>query len=419
MKVLVIGSGGREHAICYKLKQSELVDEIFCAPGNGGTSKIATNVDIKDTQIDKLLEFAKENQIGLTVVGPEAPLVLGIVDEFEKEGLKIFGPNKQCATFEGSKAFTKKFLNKYNIPTASYEEVSTYEEGVKAIEKFTYPLVVKADGLAAGKGVIICGSIEEAKKALWEIMVDKVFGESGDLVVIEEFLVGTEASILCFLDGKKIIPMESARDYKQIYDNNQGPNTGGMGNYSPNAIFDEKLNHKINEKILKPIMEGFNSERLDYKGILFIGLMIDKNEPKVLEFNVRFGDPETQVVLLRLKSDLAKIMLDCTNSMLNEKGIIWSDEEAVCVVLASGGYPNDYEKGKVISGLDLVSEDVIIFHAGTKEEDGKILTNGGRVLGVCALGKNTEIAREKVYKQIPKISFDGAYYRSDIARTGI
>lgn len=416
MKVLVVGSGGREHALVYKLKQSPLVTEVFCAPGNAGIANIAECVDIKVDDIDSLKEFAKTNEIGLTVIGPELPLVMGIVDEFEKEGLKVFGPNKKCAAFEGSKGLTKRFLEKYKIPTAKYLEVTTYEEGVKNLENFGFPVVVKADGLAAGKGVIICENREMAVNALKDIMVDKVFGDSGNSVVIEEFLTGTELSTLCFVDGNKIIPMESARDYKPAYDNDEGLNTGGMGNYSPNKIFDDKLNAKVRTKILDPIIKGFKSEELDYKGVLFIGLMVENGEPKVLEFNVRFGDPETQVVMLRLESDLANIMLNTADGILEEDDIVWSEESSVCVVMVSGGYPESYENGKVISGLDKVSEDVIVFHAGTKREGEDIVTNGGRVLNICAVGETLDEAREKVYNEVNKISYDGAYFRNDIAR---
>ena len=416
MKVLVVGSGGREHALVYKLKESPLVTEVFCAPGNAGIESIAECVDIKVDDIEGLKEFAKTNEIGLTVVGPELPLVMGIVDEFEKEGLKVFGPNKQCAAFEGSKGLTKRFLEKYKITTAKYLEVTTYEEGVKNLEKFGYPVVVKADGLAAGKGVIICENKEMAINALKEIMIDKVFGESGNSVVIEEFLTGTELSTLCFVDGNKIIPMESARDYKPAYDNDEGLNTGGMGNYSPNKIFDDKLNAKIRTKILDPIINGFKKEELDYKGVLFIGLMVDNGEPKVLEFNVRFGDPETQAVMLRLESDLANIMLNTADGILEEEDIVWSDKPSVCVVMVSGGYPESYENGKVIKGLENVSNDVIVFHAGTKKDGDDIVTNGGRVLNICAVGDTLDEAREKVYNEVNKITFDGAYFRNDIAR---
>ena len=416
MKVLVVGSGGREHALVYKLKQSPLVEEIFCAPGNAGISQIAQCVDIKDSDIQGLKEFAIENGIGLTVVGPELPLVMGIVDEFETEGLKVFGPNKDCAAFEGSKGLTKKFLEKYKIPTAKYVEVDSFEDGLRNLENFGYPVVIKADGLAAGKGVIICENREMAVNALKEIMVDKIFGDSGNNVVIEEFLTGTELSTLCFVDGNSIIPMESARDYKPAYDNDEGLNTGGMGNYSPNKIFDDRLNFRIRTKILEPIIKGFKAEGLDYRGVLFIGLMVENGEPKVLEFNVRFGDPETQVIMLRLESDLANIMLNTADGILEPDDIVWSKDPSVCVVMVSGGYPEKYENGKEIHGLDSVSDDVVVFHAGTKFEGDKILTNGGRVINICATGSTIDEAREKVYEQVNRITFDGAFYRNDIAR---
>lgn len=416
MKVLVVGSGGREHALVYKLKQSPLVEEIFCAPGNAGISQIAQCVDIKDSDIQGLKDFAIENGIGLTVVGPELPLVMGIVDEFETEGLKVFGPNKDCAAFEGSKGLTKKFLEKYKIPTAKYVEVDSFEDGLRNLENFGYPVVIKADGLAAGKGVIICENREMAVNALKEIMVDKIFGDSGNNVVIEEFLTGTELSTLCFVDGNSIIPMESARDYKPAYDNDEGLNTGGMGNYSPNKIFDDRLNFRIRTKILEPIIKGFKAEGLDYRGVLFIGLMVENGEPKVLEFNVRFGDPETQVIMLRLESDLANIMLNTADGILEPDDIVWSKDPSVCVVMVSGGYPEKYENGKEIHGLDSVSDDVVVFHAGTKFEGDKILTNGGRVINICATGSTIDEAREKVYEQVNRITFDGAFYRNDIAR---
>lgn len=415
MKLLVVGSGGREHALIHKLIESPLCGEIYCAPGNGGISQVAECVDIQPDDIDGLCEFAKNNQIGLTVVGPEVPLVAGIVDRFESEGLKIFGPNKQCAAFEGSKALTKKFLLKYNIPTAKYEEALNCHEAIGHLDNFSYPVVVKADGLAAGKGVIICKDELEAKTAIEDIMVKKILGNAGDKIILEEFLDGVETSVLCFSDGNVLIPMESSKDYKRIYDNDEGPNTGGMGTYSPNPFVDAKLTDKINKRILEPIAAGFKKENLNYKGILYVGIMVVNGEPKVLEFNVRFGDPETQVLLLRLKSDLVKIMLNVTDGLLSGYDILWHDNAAVCVVLASGGYPGAYQKGKLIYGLKN-TDGAVVFHAGTVLSEQGFLTAGGRVLNICAVGKDIDQARELAYSAVGKIIYDGIYYRSDIAR---
>lgn len=414
MKVLIVGSGGREHALAWKISQSDKVDKIYCAPGNAGMAQIAQCIDIKANDVTALADFAQKNKIDLTVVGPEEALVCGIADEFEKKGLRVFGPNKECAEFENSKAFTKKFLEKYHIPTAKYAEYKSAEEALENTGIFGYPAVIKADGLAAGKGVIIAENEQQAADAIKQIMIDKRFGASGNKVVIEEFLTGTEASMLCFVDGNVIVPMESARDYKNIFEGGKGPNTGGMGSYSPNELFDDDLVRLVDIQILRPIIDGMKKENLDYKGVLFIGLMVKEGMPKVLEFNVRFGDPETQSVLMRLKTDLTDIMNACIDKKLDQTEIIWDDNEAVCVVMASGGYPGEYEKGKVICGLEN-ADDAIVFHAGTKFDEGKIVTNGGRVLGVCALAYNVAEAREIAYKNVMKISFDNAYYRKDIA----
>lgn len=414
MNLLVVGSGGREHALVEKLSQSSLCDKIYCAPGNAGIAGIAECLDIDAMDIDALCEFAKNNMIGLSVIGPEAPLVAGIVDKFESEGLKIFGPSQACARFEGSKAYTKEFLFRNNIPTAYYREAKTHEEALEALKKFTYPMVVKADGLAAGKGVIICQSEEEAKEALSQILVEKVFGDAGSSVVLEEYLNGVETSCLCFVDGAALVPMSSSKDYKRIGDNDTGANTGGMGTYSPNPLIDEKMAAKINDSILAPIMQGFKNEHINYKGVLYVGLMICDGHPKVLEFNVRFGDPETQVLMLRLKSDLVKIMLNCTDGVLKPSDVEWYDNSAVCVVLASGGYPAAYERGKIISGLESV-RDAQVLHAGTAfDEAGNVVTNGGRVLGVCASADTLEQARVKAYAEAENISFEGMQKRSDI-----
>lgn len=416
MKVLVVGGGGREHAIVWKIAKSKKVDKIYCAPGNAGIAELADCIDIAAEDIHGLCQFAKNNHIDLTIVGPEAPLTEGIADVFLEEGLKVFGPNRKCAQLEGSKAFTKEFLVRHNIPTAGYKEFNSLEEAKKAIGLYGYPMVIKADGLAAGKGVVIAEDEATALKALEEMMADRVFGNAGDKVVVEEFLTGVETSILCFVDGKSIVPMVSAQDYKKIFDNDEGPNTGGMGTYSPSLIYDEVLDKKINEKVLNPIIEGFNKDQLDFKGILFIGLMIQNGEPKVLEFNVRFGDPETQTVLTRLETDLLDIIDSILEGKLADQEIKWSDKKTVCVVIASGGYPGSYEKGKEISGLDHVDSDVFVFHAGTKLKDAKVVTNGGRVLGVTAWGDSIEEAREKAYENVPKITFEGAYYRKDIGK---
>ena len=416
MKVLVIGGGGREHAIVWKLAQSPRISKIYCAPGNAGISNLAECLNINAEDIEALCQFAKNNHMDLTVVGPEVPLTEGISDRFQKEGLRVFGPNKKCAQLEGSKAFTKDFLIRHKIPTAKYKEFTDLEEIKKEAGLFGYPMVIKADGLAAGKGVVIAEHKEAALKSINEIMADKVFGHAGDKVVVEEFLTGIETSILCFVDGNTIVPMVSAQDYKKIYDGDKGPNTGGMGTYSPSLIYDEALDNKIKKKILTPVIEGFKKDDIDFRGILFIGLMIQDGEPKVLEFNVRFGDPETQTVLTRLDTDLVDIIESVLERRLADQEIVWNSKKTVCVVMASGGYPGSYEKGKPISGLDNIDEEIVVFHAGTKLKDGGIITNGGRVLGVTAWGETTEEARNKAYKNVEKIYFEDAYYRRDIGR---
>lgn len=413
MKVLVVGSGGREHAICYKLLNEDKVDKIYCAPGNAGISKIAENVDIKDNDIDALIDFAKKNDIDMTIVGPELPLVMGIVDEFEKNDMKVFGPNKECALLEGSKSYSKEFMIKHDIPTAKYREFNNLDEAIKNVGIYGYPVVVKADGLAAGKGVIIATCEKEAVDSLKDIMQNKKFGAAGEKIIIEEFLTGIETSILAFVDNETIVPMVSAKDHKKVFDFEEGPNTGGMGTFSPSDIYNENLHIEIDKKVLKPIIDGFKKDNLNYKGILFIGLMITSDGPKVLEFNVRFGDPETQVVLTRLESSLIDIMESILDNRLSDIDIKWSDEKTVCVMLASGGYPNDYEKGKTIN-IDNLDEDIILFHSGTKIEKKVLVTNGGRVLGVSAKAKTLKEATKKVYQNIDKIYFDGMHYRRDI-----
>ena len=414
MKVLIIGSGGREHAIAYALNKSPLVSELHAIPGNPGISEIATCHKGNVEDLEGILNFVKENKIDFTVVGPEVPLCLGLVDLLEDNGFKAFGPRKEAATLEGSKVFSKEFMVKHNIPTAKYLEVKTYEEAINALDKFEYPVVVKADGLAAGKGVVIAYNENEAKEALKSMMIDGSLKEAADKVILEEFLEGFECSLLCFTDGETIIPMVSSKDHKQIYDENKGPNTGGMGTVSPNPFLPENMDEIFKNEILTPFVNGLKKDNLDYRGVIFIGLMIKDNKPKVLEFNVRFGDPETQSILLRLDSDLFEIMQKVSEKKLNEVNIKWKEDHVACLVLASGGYPGSYEKGKVITGLKDVDEDIIIFHAGTSFKNDEVVTSGGRVLNVCALGNSLEDVREKVYKAQEKINFEGKYFRKDI-----
>lgn len=414
MKILIIGGGGREHAIAWKLNNEINVKKIYCAPGNAGISQIAECLNINDSDIEKLLQFAKQEQIDLTIVGPEVPLVKGIVDEFEKHGLKIFGPNKECSKLEGSKAYCKEFMIRHDIPTAKYKEYTNIDIAISEIDSFGYPLVIKADGLAAGKGVVIPQNREEAISTLKEMMSDKKFGSAGDKIVIEEFLVGVETSILAFVDNDTIIPMVSAKDHKKVYNNEQGPNTGGMGTFSPSEVYTDELAKEIEQTVLAKTLEGFKEDKLNYKGILFVGLMITEYGPKVLEYNVRFGDPETQSVLFRLETDLYKIIEAILENRLKDIEIKYKKEEAVCVMLTSGGYPEDYEKGKVISGLENLDKDIVVFHSATKALENNLVTNGGRVLGISAKGDNVEDAAKKVYENIKKINFEGMHYRTDI-----
>ena len=406
MKILVVGGGGREHAICWKLSNESNVEKIYCAPGNAGISSIAECVNIGDSDIENLLKFAKENKIDLTIVGPEIPLVAGIVDVFEKEGLKIFGPNKKCAQLEGSKSFSKDFMIRHNLPTAKYKEYTDLDEAIS--------VVIKADGLAAGKGVVIPENREDAITTLKEMMSDKKFGNAGDKIVVEEFLTGIETSILAFVDNDTIVPMVSSKDHKKVFEGETGLNTGGMGTFSPSEIYTEKLAKEVQEKILDKTLEGFKKDNLNYKGILFVGLMITEDGPKILEYNVRFGDPETQSVLFRLDTDLNKIISEILNNNLKNIEINYSKEEAICVMLTSGGYPENYEKGKVISGLENLDSDIVVFHSGTKFDNENIVTNGGRVIGITAKGKTVKEAGEKVYENIKKINFEKMHYRKDI-----
>lgn len=414
MKVLLIGSGGREHAIAYTLIKSNHVNELHALPGNPGISKIGKCIDGKVDDLNFILNLCKQEGYDLIVVGPEVPLCLGLADLLEENGFKVFGPRKQGAMLEGSKAFSKQFMIKNNIPTAKYIEINSFEEGIAALNNFEYPVVVKADGLAAGKGVIICDNKDMAIKALDDLMNNGILDNAGKKVIIEEFLKGYECSLLCFTDGDTIVPMVTSKDHKQIFDGNIGPNTGGMGTVSPNPFFDNNLNFILEEEVLKPFLKGLANDNIDFRGVIFIGLMIDNNKPKVLEFNVRFGDPETQSILLRLDTDLYEIMNAVAMKKLKNINIKWNNNYTGCLVLASSGYPDKYEKGKVITGLETVDNDIVIFHAGTKLINNQLVTNGGRVLNICTSGKNLNEVREKIYKAAEKINFDGKYYRKDI-----
>ncbi|MZG30917.1 MAG: phosphoribosylamine--glycine ligase [Nitrospinae bacterium] len=416
MRVLVIGGGGREHALVWKISQSPIVTDIYCAPGNAGSAEIANNVPIAADQIDQLLEFAETNEIGLTVVGPEQPLVLGIVDRFQEKGLRIFGPTALAAELEGSKAFSKDLMKKYGLPTAEYETFTSREMAQRYIDEKNQPLVVKASGLAAGKGVILCQNREEGLSAVDTIMKEKSFGEAGDQVVIEEFLEGQEVSVLAFSDGNTVLLMDSAQDHKAALDGDKGPNTGGMGAYSPAPVFTDLLRQKVRDKIMLPLVRAMKSEGRPYKGILYAGLMLTKHGPKILEFNARFGDPETQPLLVRMASDIVPLFEACIDGTLDQHELKWKPESSVCVVMAAKGYPGSYEKGKMIKGLEEAGAltDVVVFHAGTKTDDNKVLTSGGRVLGVTATGPDAPSAIKKAYAAVEKIQWDGIHYRKDI-----
>jgi len=416
-----VGGGGREHALAWKIAQSPKVSKVYCAPGNAGISEQATLVPIQANDLSRLLEFALKEKIDLTVVGPEDPLTRGIVDLFESKGLLIFGATKKAAEIEGSKAFAKEMMKKYHIPTAFFEIFDNRNEAVKYIRKQGAPIVVKADGLAAGKGVIVCKTVEEAIHSVDQIMVEKIFGNAGNRIVVEEYLVGEEASYIAFTDGKTILPMASSQDHKPVLDGDQGPNTGGMGAYSPAPVVTDEIHEKIIEKVLRPVIYGIGEEGRPYKGVLYAGLMIHEGHPKVLEFNARFGDPETQPVLMRMKGDIVPILEACMKGNLSRHKIEWDNRASVCVVMTSKGYPGDYEKGKIIEGLKEVSrmERVFVFHAGTTFKDGKIMTNGGRVLGVAGLGEDIPRAIERAYEAVKKISWDGVHYRTDIGQKAL
>ncbi len=420
MKMLVVGSGGREHAIIRKLKESPRVDKIYAAPGNGGISKDAECVNIGAMDKQGIVNFAKENEIDIVFVAPDDPLAAGLVDDLLGSGIRAFGPKANAAVIESSKVFSKNLMKKYNIPTAEYEVFDDPEKATKYIEKKgKYPVVIKADGLALGKGVIIAKDHDEAKAAVKEIMEDKKFGDSGNNVVVEEFLTGPEVSVLAFTDGIALKPMVSSKDHKRAYDNDEGLNTGGMGTISPNPYYTDEIAEICRKKIFEPTVAAMNSENRTFKGCLYFGLMITPDGPKVIEYNARFGDPEAQVVLPRLKTDLVDIIEAVIEDRLSQIDIEWTNDASACVVMASGGYPLAYQKGIEISGLDENGQvsGAVVYHAGTKFEDGKFLTNGGRVLGITAKGKNLDEALDKAYAAVDKISFEGAHYRTDIGKT--
>ncbi len=421
MKILVIGGGGREHALVWKIAQSPLVTKLFCAPGNPGTAALAENLPIAVDQLDKLLAFAYENNIDLTVVGPEQPLSLGIVDLFESHGLKVFGPSQKAAYIEGSKAFSKDLMQKYHVPTAAYGVFTDLAEAEAFINRTGAPIVVKADGLAAGKGVIIAQTREEAVAAVRDMLSGNAFGSAGSRVVIEEFLTGEEASFLVITDGKNVIPLASAQDHKAIFDNDRGPNTGGMGAYSPAPVVTPAIHEKAMQLVIRPTVDGMAAEGRPYCGVLYAGLMVKDGEVKTLEFNARFGDPECQPLLMRMKSDIVPVLLAVADGDLGNSTIEWHDKAAVCVVMASEGYPGDYRKGDLISGLDQAAEveDLYVFHAGTALKDGACVTNGGRVLGVTALGSTVKDAITAAYQGVSRITWPGVQSRTDIGKKAL
>ncbi|MDD5080539.1 MAG: phosphoribosylamine--glycine ligase [Candidatus Omnitrophica bacterium] len=421
MKVLVIGSGGREHCIAWKLSKSPLVDKVFCAPGNGGTSLCAENIPIKPTDIKSLLEFAKKNNIGLTVVGPEVSLVAGVADAFRTEGLVIFGPDKELAQLEGSKILAKKFMRDCGIPTADFEVFDDAHKAKEYIAERAGKVVVKADGLAAGKGVIVCDNEQEAFDAVDTILIDKKFGDAGNKLLVEACLIGEEVSMLAFVDGETFVPLVSSQDHKRIFDNDQGPNTGGMGAYSPAPIMTDRMKTRVNNEIFKPFVNGLKKQGKKYHGVIYAGLMIVNGDPYVLEFNVRFGDPETQALLPKLKNDLADIMLKVCNGKLHDTQLVWDERVYVCVVLASGGYPGSYEKGKQIDGITKNEDNgySIVFHAGTVTDGVNFFTDGGRVLNVVGMGETVKDAQNAVYSRIAGLSFENMFYRQDIANKAL
>ncbi len=421
MKVLVVGGGGREHALVWKLDQSPKVDKIYCAPGNAGISKIAECVDLKANNIDALLDFVKYNWIDLTVVGPEVPLTEGIVDAFVKDGRRIFGPDSSGARLEGSKMFSKDFMQKYGLPTAEYKTFSSYAQAEEYVRLKGAPIVIKADGLAAGKGVIVAETVKEALEALKLIMKDKAFGDAGNRVVVEQCLKGEETSFMILTDGETVVPLVTSQDHKQIFNDDKGPNTGGMGAYSPAPIVTEDMKDEIMRSIIDPLMNGLKRENINYRGVIYVGVMVCDGKPYVLEFNVRFGDPEAQPILARLDSDLFDLLKATAEGKLKDVHVSWKSDSSICVVLASRGYPGPYKKGKVIEGLDAFKNDdkVVVFHAGTDLNDSEVVTSGGRVLGVTALGNSIKAAQANVYEAVKKIRFEGMHYRKDIADKAI
>ena len=418
MKVLIVGSGGREHAIAWSVAKSPKVDKIYCAPGNAGIAEFAECVNIKAMEFDKLVAFAKENAIDLTIIGMDDPLVGGVVDAFESEGLRVFGPRKNAAIIEGSKAFSKDLMKKYKIPTAAYENFTDPDEAIKYLETAKMPIVLKADGLALGKGVLICNTLEEAKEGVKTLMLDKQFGDAGNEIVIEEFMTGREVSVLAFCDGKTIKCMTSAQDHKRAKDGDQGLNTGGMGTFSPSPFYNDEVEAFCEKYVYQSTIDAMASEGRPFTGILFTGLMITEDGPKVLEYNARFGDPEAQVVLPRMKNDIIDVMEACIDGKLSDVELEFEDNAAVCVVLASDGYPEKYDKGFEIKGLDTFKDKdgYYVFHAGTKFDGDKIVTNGGRVLGVVAKGENLKAARANAYKATEWIDFANKYKRNDIGK---
>jgi len=417
MNVLVIGGGGREHAIVWKIAQSPKVKKIYCTPGNGGIAGLAECVNIKATDLNAIVDFAKNNSIDLAVVGPDDPLAMGLVDMLENAGIRTFGPEKKAAIIEASKVFSKELMKKYNIPTAKYEVFEEPEKAKEYLKECSFPIVIKAEGLALGKGVIIAQDLEEAFGAVNEIMIEKKFGESGSRIVIEEFMTGQEVSMVSFTDGKTVIPMVSAQDHKRIFDNDKGPNTGGMGVFSPSRIYTDEIADECMEKIFIPSIRAMELEGRKFKGIIYFGLMITQNGPKLLEYNARFGDPETQAVLPRLKTDIIDIFEAVIDEKLNEIDIEWHEGGSACVVMASGGYPGDYQTGYEITGIKQAEElGCIVFNAGTKLNDGKLVTAGGRVLGVTAIGESLDKAIKKAYEGVQKVNFKDAHYRKDIGK---